>query len=125
MIHQTRNDMLKALIVDDEIDICYLLSSILRQKKVETSFVNNLADAARFLDGEKPDILFLDNYLPDGRGIEFIQHIRQLYPSIYVVMITAHDTMEDRSKAYTNGADFFIAKPFTRDVIQTILQKLN
>ena len=63
----------KALIVDDEIDICYLLSGILRQKKLRTSYVNNLADAQSVLKKEIPSIVFLDNNLPDGKGIDFIR----------------------------------------------------
>ena len=117
--------MLKALIVDDEIDICYLLSSILKQQKLQTSYVNTLMDAEKSLFKDSPNLVFLDNHLPDGRGIDFIQHIKKNHPEIFVIMITAHDTLEDRSKAYTQGADMFIAKPFTREVINNILQKFN
>ena len=51
----------KALIVDDEIDICYLLSGILKQKKLHTSYVNCLEDAKNVLKKETPSIIFLDN----------------------------------------------------------------
>jgi two-component system OmpR family response regulator len=114
----------KVLIVDDEIDICYLLSGILRQKKLRTSYVNNLADAQSVLKEEIPSIVFLDNNLPDGKGIDFISKIKQLYPATKVVMITAFDTYSDRSKAYEQGVDFFIGKPFTRDVIDKTLERL-
>ena len=114
----------KALIVDDEIDICYLLSGILRQKKLRTSYVNNLADAQSMLQKETPAIIFLDNNLPDGRGIEFIGTIKKQCPATKVVMITAFDTYSDRSKAYEEGVDFFIGKPFTRDIIDKTLERL-
>lgn len=114
----------KALIVDDEIDICYLLSGILRQKKLRTTYVNSLADARNILQEEPPAIIFLDNNLPDGKGIDFISIIKKLYPSTKVVMITAFDTYSDRSKAYEEGVDFFIGKPFTRDVIDKTLERL-
>ena len=114
----------KALIVDDEIDICYLLSGILKQKKLRTSYVNNLADAQNKLKEEAPSIIFLDNNLPDGKGVDFIGTIKKLYPSTKVVMITAFDTYSDRSKAYEEGVDFFIGKPFTRDVIDKTLERL-
>ena len=114
----------KALIVDDEIDICYLLSGILKQKKFQTSFVNSLNDAQNMLKKEKPAIIFLDNNLPDGRGVDFISKIKKLYPATKVVMITAFDTYSDRSKAYEEGADFFLGKPFTRDMIDKTIERL-
>lgn len=110
--------------MDDEIDICYLLSGILKQKKLRTSYVNTLADAQSVLKEETPSIVFLDNNLPDGKGVDFIGIIKKMYPTIKVVMITAFDTYSDRSKAYEEGVDFFIGKPFTRDVIDKTLERL-
>ena len=113
----TVNDPLKALIVDDEVDICFLLSGILRQKQMKPSFVNTLASAKQSLQQDIPSILFLDNHLPDGFGLDFIQYVKQNYPAIKIVMITAHDGLTERKKAQAEGADLFISKPFTRDVI--------
>jgi DNA-binding NtrC family response regulator len=114
----------KALIVDDEMDICYLLSGILRQKKLRTTYVNNLTDAQSVLKEENPSIIFLDNNLPDGKGVDFIGTIKKLYPATKVVMITAFDTYSDRKKAYEEGVDFFIGKPFTREIIVKTLEHL-
>ena len=49
---------MNALIIDDEIDICFLLSSIVRNKKIGVSFVNNLTDATAKLKTEVPQIIF-------------------------------------------------------------------
>lgn len=108
---------LKVLIIDDETDICYLLSTLLKQKNLDAEYVNTLSDAALALKKETPEIIFLDNHLPDGLGMNFIEYIKQHYPSSKIIMITAHDTMADRQKALTEGADYFIGKPFTRDII--------
>ena|SRR6476661_9108556 len=122
----TNNDILKVLIIDDETDICYLLSTLLKQKNLDTDYVNTLTDAALALKKDTPEIIFLDNHLPDGLGMNFIEYIKSHYPSIKIVMITAHDTAADRQKAMKEGADFFIGKPFTRDVIyKTVEQLMN
>jgi two-component system OmpR family response regulator len=110
-------NILKALIIDDETDICYLLSRLLRQKNLDTAFVNSLSDADKALKTNTPGIIFLDNHLPDGLGINYISYIKKNYPGTKVVMITAHDSADDREKALKNGADFFIGKPFTSDII--------
>ena len=122
--NSTINETLKALIVDDEVDICFLLSGILRQKQLKPSFVNNLAGAKESLKNDTPSILFLDNHLPDGFGLDFIQYVKINYPEVKIVMITAHDGLVERKKAQAEGADLFISKPFTREVIDYAIQKL-
>ncbi|MEO8769927.1 MAG: response regulator [Ferruginibacter sp.] len=119
MIHSTylNHDVLKALIIDDETDICYLLSTLLKQKNLQTDYVNTLSDAAIALKKDPPEIIFLDNHLPDGLGMNFIEYIKLHYPQTKIIMITAHDTDADRQKALKEGADYFIGKPFTRDII--------
>jgi two-component system OmpR family response regulator len=113
---------MKALIIDDEIDICYLLSGILKNKNIQPYYVNTLAEAGPVLKTQEPEIIFLDNHLPDGMGVDFIHEIRKLNPDSKIALITAYDTAADRKKAAMQGVDFFIAKPFTRE---TIYQAIN
>ena len=115
---------LKALIIDDELDICFLLSRILNQKNFDTDYVNKLSDADTALKKEPPSIIFLDNHLPDGLGIDFIEHIKINYPATKIVMITAHDTPADRSQALQRGVDLFLGKPFTKEAITSAVNKL-
>ena len=120
----TREKLIKVLIVDDELDICYLLSGILKQKKLRTNYVNTLSDAEVALRNDPPSLLFLDNYLPDGLGLDFIEFVKKNYKETRIVMITAHDGEEERKKAYSYGVDFFIAKPFTRELINNLVDRL-
>jgi two-component system, OmpR family, response regulator len=108
----------KALIVDDESDICYLLSNILKQKNIQTAFAGSLAEADRML--QSSDFfyyVFLDNHLPDGLGINQIKRWKEKFPSTHLIMITAHDSYEERKKASSDGADDFISKPFSKEII--------
>lgn len=115
----------QALIIDDETDICYLLKSILRQKNIDATYVNTLEEGRQFLQARTPDIIFLDNHLPDGFGMDHIRALRSSSPESKIVMITAHDTTIDRDQAYTAGVDFFIGKPFSRDIIYKTVEKLG
>jgi DNA-binding response OmpR family regulator len=115
---------MKVLIVDDEADICYLLGNILKKKNVLTDFANNVADARKKIENEHPAVVFLDNHLPDGLGVNFVEHIKQVDSSIKVIMITAHDTAVDREKALNNGVDLFIGKPFTKEIIYNALDSV-
>jgi two-component system, OmpR family, response regulator len=114
-----------ALIVDDEGDICYLLSSMLKQRHIRFDQVNTLAQATIALKEETPAIIFLDNRLPDGKGINFIDHIKANCPETKIVIITAHDKNSDKEIALRLGADFFIAKPFTRQQIYETIDQFT
>jgi DNA-binding response OmpR family regulator len=114
----------KVLIVDDELDICYLLSGILKQRNFCTGFVNSLADAVSALRKEAPSLLVLDNHLPDGFGLDFIPFVKQNYPEVKVIMITAHDGASERKQAADGGVDLFIAKPLNRKMINDAIDKL-
>jgi len=113
------------LIIDDETDICYLLSTLLKQKNLDTHYVNTLSDAALALKKDPPEIIFLDNHLPDGLGVNYISTLKKKCPSSIIVMITAHDTLADREKATSQGVDFFIGKPFSKEVIFKTLEGIS
>ncbi len=115
---------MNALIIDDETDICFLLTAILKNADIESTYVNSLEAAKNVLDTRFPEIIFLDNHLPDGVGVDFISYIKKNRPDSKVVMITAYDTQQDRLKAAEAGADDFIAKPFTRQSIYGAVDKL-
>lgn len=116
---------MKVLIVDDETDICYLLSSILREKNVQSIFASSLDEADRILNQEKAlPIIFLDNHLPDGMGMNYVSKIKKNHPLSKVVMITAHDNISDRENALIEGVDFFIGKPFSRESVYKALDIL-
>lgn len=116
---------LQVLIIDDEVDICYLLKGILRYKNVEAQYATSLEAAKTLLTEEDPSVIFLDNHLKDGFGIDQISYFKDKYPNSKLVMITAHDTALDREKAYKAGADFFISKPFGRDIIINTIERIG
>jgi DNA-binding NtrC family response regulator len=113
-----------ALIIDDEVDICYLLKGILKHKNIDAQYVTSLSEAEEFLRNDSPPLIFLDNHLPDGRGVDFIRQFKTQLPSSTIIMITAHDTSADREKAFNEGVDFFIGKPFTREIIIKTVEKI-
>lgn len=92
-----------ALIVDDEEDICYLLGNLLKQKKLNLEYANTLQAAKNILRYQYPEIIFLDNNLPDGLGIDFIRYIKKVYPLAKVILITAHDCYDTKNKAFIGG----------------------
>lgn len=120
------NTKIKALIIEDESDICYLLSNILKQRDVQSILAGSLAEADKILQNSSaPGIVFLDNHLPDGMGIDYIQRLKKRYPNSVVVMITAYDNASDREKARREGVDYFIGKPFSKELIFSTLETVS
>lgn len=113
------------MIVEDEKDLCFLLELILKHQNLSTKCANSLSEARATLPNVNPNVLFLDNHLPDGSGIEFIHHIKEVYPSTKVVMITAYDTSDDVEKAFEKGADYFISKPFTIGAVKKVIRMFS
>lgn len=110
----------KALIVEDESDMCLLLNIMLSANEVELDHVKNLSAAAEYLKDEIPEVVILDNKLPDGFGIDFIRYIKQHHPSVKIIMISGYDPSAE-DVALDNGADVFLQKPFTK---QQLYQKM-
>jgi two-component system OmpR family response regulator len=115
----------KVLIVDDEPDICFLFGRILLKRDVKAGYANNLAEAIRSVQADPPALIFLDNCLPDGEGIDFIPFLKQHFPQTRVVVVTANDTPLDKKKAFQQGADDFLGKPLSLALINHTLDKIK
>jgi two-component system OmpR family response regulator len=76
------------------------------------------------LELNEPEIIFLDNHLPDGLGVNFISYIKRFHPLSKIVMITAHDNLADKQKAFKEGVDYFIGKPFSKETVNIIMENL-
>ena len=115
------------LIIDDETDICYLLGNILKQKDIRTVFASSLSEADNIIEEHTDEFsfIFLDNHLPDGLGVNHIKQIKKNCPLCKVIMITAHDNQTDREKAAYEGADYFIGKPFSSELILKTIDNLS
>ena len=115
----------KVLIVDDEPDICFLFGKILKMRNLRTDFANNLADASRSVQEDPPSVIFLDNSLPDGQGIDFISFLKERYPTTRIIIITANDGSIDKIRAFQQGADDFLGKPLSLELINRSLDKIS
>src|SRR6202167_1157222 len=99
------------LVVDDEPDICELLSITLQRMKLNARTANTLATAQHLLKAERFDLCLTDMQLPDGNGLELVEWMQQHAPSIPVAVITAHGNMETAVRALKLGAFDFVSKP--------------
>ena len=120
---ETKN--MNILIIEDEGDISLILNLMLKKGDIEIEHVTTLAKASIQLQQQSPDVVIIDNRLPDGLGIEYIKEIKSNYPLIKIIMITGNTDITDRETALQNGADVFLAKPFTKEQIQAAIESVS
>ena len=82
-----------ALVIDDEPDIRELLELTLDRMDVTTITAENLTQARALLAEQRFDLCLTDMRLPDGNGIDLVDHIQKNYPDTPVAVITAHGNM--------------------------------
>ena len=91
--HQMENlssPIKSVLIIDDETDFCLLMKNYFVRRNFEVYIFHTLEEGMKNLEKIKPDIIFLDNNLPDGLGWEKTEFIRQNFPNTRINLISAY-----------------------------------
>jgi two-component system, chemotaxis family, chemotaxis protein CheY len=117
-----------ALVIDDSKAMRLILKTFLRQIGFTVSEAGDgragLEELARM---DKLDVVFVDCFMPEMDGYEFLRAVRTdaRYSGLPVLMASAGDDPAERGRALDLGADAFLTKPFTRETLQTKLQQLG
>ena len=111
-----------ALVVDDERDIRELLVLTLGRMGIRVDTAADVSSARAQLAAEKYDLCLTDMRLPDGTGLDLINHISQRFPETPVAMITAYGNVEAAVDALKAGAFDFVTKPVDLSVLRRLVQ---
>ena len=111
-----------ALVIDDEPDICELLTLTLSRMDVQTKSAADVAAAKTLLGKHNFDICLTDMRLPDGDGLELVEWIQTNAPGLPVAVITAHGNVETAVQALKLGAFDFISKPLDLGNLRNIVE---
>jgi signal transduction histidine kinase len=107
----------KILVVDDETDICRILTKILELAGYEVKAANSGVEALRLAKEFMPALVFLDYMMPDITGLEVLRGIKAYSDEIYVVMVTGRGSEEVAASVMKAGASDYVIKPFAKDQI--------
>jgi len=111
------------LLVDDQDTIRFFLEKTLKQEGYEAVTARTGAEAIEKVRSVVPDLVLLDLKLPDMDGLEVLRKIKEIFPEIGVVMITAFGDIETAVNAMKNGAYDFVSKPINLDQLLMVIRK--
>ena len=124
---EIKEDTIKVLIVEDEPILAELNAEFIqRDTKVEViGIAATLEEAKVMVEKLKPTLILLDNYLPDGKGIELFEYIINNNLDCYVIFITAASDMDTCSKAIRFGAFDYLIKPVSYQRLKHSLERFE
>ena len=119
---------MRILVVDDDEDIIYLVTSRLQSLGYEVSAARDGREGLDLITRIQPEIVILDVSMPRMNGYEVLQELRAMESRRhYVLMLTAEAKLEDVERGFVSGADDYLVKPFTfselRARIKTLLRR--
>ncbi|OGS95949.1 MAG: sigma-54-dependent Fis family transcriptional regulator [Gallionellales bacterium RIFCSPLOWO2_02_FULL_57_47] len=110
------------LLVDDEPDILELLELALRKMGLGVDKAGNVREALARLAARRYDLCLTDMRMPDGDGLQVVQHIVQNNLDVPVAVITAHGNMENAITALKAGAFDYLSKPVSLDQLRALVK---
>ena len=113
------------LIVDDDAAVRQVLCGLLAQAGMNVSEAGSAREAEVLLEKAPVDVVVSDVRMPGMDGLELLRRIRQHWPEIGVVMLTAHGTIQLAVEAMKSGAHEFMIKPFDREEVLFVVRKVG
>jgi DNA-binding NtrC family response regulator len=111
------------LVVDDEPKLCDLLASALSQNGIQVFTAGNGLHALTVLEREEIDLVISDWRMPGMDGPQLLAEIKQRFPQLPVIVMTAYSTVKNAVQSMRNGAYDYISKPFDIDELDITVQK--
>ncbi|MEI6576751.1 MAG: sigma-54 dependent transcriptional regulator [Bacteroidota bacterium] len=118
-----KQERLKILILDDEKQLTEELNEFFQDSEFESFEANTVAEARLILNIHTIDLLVLDVRLPGINGLDILKEVKDTFPSMEVIVISAHGDMDTVIKALRLGALDFLRKPFRLIDIQIAIER--
>lgn len=103
---------MKVLLIEDEVTLADSIKQYLLAENIICEWVNTADKAIEKINIYEYDCILLDLMLPDGNGIEILQHIKKLNKIEGIIIISAKENLESKLEGLKLGADDYLTKPF-------------
>src|SRR3954447_7079699 len=113
----------RILIIDDERPILLTLEALLGRHGYQTETAATASYGLRRLKENPPAVVLLDLQLPDAQGLEMLGQIKDEHPGTQVIILTAHDSLNNAIESIKRGAYHFISKPYAPEELLSLIEK--
>ena len=113
----------RILIIDDERPILLTLAALLGRHGYDPEVAANASTGMRLLEDKKPALVLLDLQLPDADGLHMLEQIKAAHPDTQVIILTAHDSLNNAIESIKRGAYHFISKPYAPEELLSLVEK--
>ena len=110
-------------IVDDDRSIRWVLEKALQQEGMTTVSFENADSVMTRLNREQPDVLISDIRMPGTSGLDLLAKLREQYPRLPVIIMTAHSDLDSAVASYQGGAFEYLPKPFDVDEAVSLVKR--
>ncbi|MEI8280422.1 MAG: sigma-54 dependent transcriptional regulator [Bacteroidota bacterium] len=118
--------MNKILVIDDDKEMCLLLSRFLNRHGYEVNCIHNGQDTMQWMKKNEPDLVLCDFRLEDMTGSDLLMRIKEIHPSVQVIIITGYSDVKDAVEVMKMGAYDYVTKPlFPDEILLTIKKALS
>ena len=111
------------LIIDDERPILMTLEALLGRHGYHPEVAANASTGMRLLQSKPPALVLLDLQLPDADGLQMLEQIKVDHPDTQVIILTAHDSLNNAIESIKRGAYHFISKPYAPEELLSLVEK--
>ncbi len=115
--------MHKLLIIDDDKDICLILSKFLVKNNYTADVAHKGEEGLQLLRGSQYDLVLCDYRLPDFTGVEMLRKIKLLQPSVAVIIITGYSDVRTAVETFRYGASDYVTKPLYPDELLVTIKE--
>ncbi len=116
---------LQVVVVDDEPSTGTFLQSVFTAEGHSCQVFHRAAAAEEYLASHTPDLALIDVYLGSDSGLELARRIRSIHPTLYLVVISAHVSLENAAESVAQGAIEYISKPISIQQLRTVAARAD
>src|SRR3954447_11506563 len=116
-------DNRRILIIDDERPILMTLEALLTRRGFQVDTAATAAAGLKSLKAKPPALILLDLQLPDAEGLHTLDQIKKDHPQTQVIILTAHDSLNNAIESIKRGAYHFISKPYAPEELLSLVEK--
>jgi len=115
--------MNRVLIVDDDRRMRRTLQIVIERMGLQSAAAADAREARELLGHGTFDLVLTDLKMPETTGLELLDEIRAVHPTLPVILITAYGTIQTAIEAIRKGASDYVLKPFDNDSLERVIHK--